>query len=127
VRNEQPAAERGAFDLESFLDKHAGDEIALSAVTASEMLHGVHRARPDQRPRRDAFVESLLSQMPVVAFDMLAARIHARIWADLASRGVTAGAHDLVIAATALARGATVATRELRSFSHMSGLAPLVL
>jgi predicted nucleic acid-binding protein len=121
------AAERGSFDLSSFLEQHAEDGFALSAVTASEMLHGVHRANPEHRPRREAFVEPLLSHLPVVAFDLVAARIHARLWADLASQGLALGAHDLLIAATALATGAAVATRDLRSFPKVPGLSTIAL
>lgn len=121
------AAERGSFDLGSFLEQHAEDGFAISAVTASEMLHGVHRANPEHRPRREAFVERLLSHLPVVAFDLVTARIHARIWADLASQGLALGAHDLLIAVTALATGAAVATRDLRSFSNVPGLSTMAL
>jgi predicted nucleic acid-binding protein len=121
------AAERGTFDLGSFLEQHAGDGFAMSAVTASELLHGVHRADPERRPRREAFVENLLSQIPVVAFDLVAARIHARIWSELASQGRAAGAHDLMIAASALAAGAEVATHDLRSFPNVPGLSTIAL
>ena len=34
-------AERGSFDLRQFRDEHSDDGFALSAITASEMLHGV--------------------------------------------------------------------------------------
>lgn len=72
-------AERGSFDFEHFLDEHFDDEFALSAITASEMLHGVHRATTKHRARREAFVEGLLAQIPVLPFDFVAARIHARL------------------------------------------------
>lgn len=55
------AGERGQIDLEAILTAHAEEDFALSAVTASEMLHGVHRAKPPaQRRRREVFVEGLL-------------------------------------------------------------------
>jgi len=52
----------------------------------------------------------------------LAARVHARVWAELAAKGVGVGAHDLLIGATALAIGGRVATRDLRSFLRIPGL-----
>ncbi len=70
------AAGRGALDLRKSLGE-GGEEIALSAITASELLHGVHRATRIQRGRREAFVEQLLASIPVLPFDLLAARVHA--------------------------------------------------
>jgi len=84
------AAERKQLDLDALLDKHGGEPVMMSAITASELLHGVHRGvKPDQRTRREVLVERLLASLPVLAFDLVAARVHARIWAQLAARGVT--------------------------------------
>lgn len=117
------AAERGQLELERILDTHADTGLALAAVTASELLHGVHRLRTSARKARaEAFVEALLQAMPVVPFDVICARAHARLGADLARRGVTVGAHDLLIAATAVAGGFSVATRDRRSFSKIPDL-----
>jgi tRNA(fMet)-specific endonuclease VapC len=105
----------------------AGDLYALSAVTAAELLHGVHRAEDARRrSRREAFVETALERLPVPPFNLDTARIHARIWADLARQGITVGAHHLLIAATALSVGGRVATRDPRSFPRIPGLDILV-
>jgi predicted nucleic acid-binding protein len=118
------AAERGQLELGALAKLLApGEQVAISAVTASELLHGVHRAKKAaQRGKREAFVERILNALPVLPFDLLAARIHARIWAELAGKGQNVGAHDLIIAATALAAGFSVATRDERSFPKVSGL-----
>ena len=51
------------------------------------------------------------------------ARVHADIWADLTGRGGQAiGAHDRWIAATALAHGLGVATRDSTHFTRVEGL-----
>jgi tRNA(fMet)-specific endonuclease VapC len=116
------AAERGGLDLEAS-SRASGEPLALPAIAVSELLYGVHRAAGAAlRHRREAFVEGLLTKVPVVAFDLPAARSHARLWSDLARRGVTIGAHDLLIAATALAGGYAVATRDERSFPKVPGL-----
>jgi len=120
------AGERGQLDLEALLAGHSEEDFAISAVTASELLHGVHRARtPAQRNRREAFVEGLLARLPVIPFDLLAARIHARLLAELATRKIVIGAHDLLIAATAMAKGYDVATRDERSFPKIPSLSLL--
>jgi len=117
------AAERGQIDLELVLQGRGETDFALSAITVSELLHGVHRARSEaRRASREAYVEALLSRFPVIAFDSVSARTHARLWAGLAAEGVNIGAHDLLIAATAVARGMAVVTRDERSFPRIPGL-----
>jgi predicted nucleic acid-binding protein len=120
------AAERGAINWSALAGREDEPQVAMAAITASELLHGVHRADvEDRRTRREAYVERLLATLPVLPFDLTAARLHARIWADLASRGLQVGAHDLLIAATALAAGGAVATRDTQSFSRIPGLTVL--
>ncbi len=117
------AAERGDLSLDALTARYAKEDVAISAVTASELLHGVYRAKTaGQRHRRQAFVEGLLAQLPVVTFDLTVARVHASLWADLAKRGVAVGERDLLIGATAIAGNYTVATRDGRSFSKIPGL-----
>jgi tRNA(fMet)-specific endonuclease VapC len=117
------AAERGRLDLDQVLRQSADIELAISAVTASELLRGVHRAsKKNQRSRREAFVERLLEVWPVLPFDLTAARLHAGLWAGLAAKGVSIGPHDLMIAATALANGLALVTRDKRSFPKIPGL-----
>lgn len=98
------------------------EEVAISAITASELLHGVHRARSEHRARRQAFVELVLRTFPVKPFDLDVARVHARIWADLTAAGTPIGPHDLIVAATALALGWSVATLNRAEFERVPGL-----
>ena len=117
------AAERGTFDMPGYLAALGDAPVALAAVTASELLHGVARARDAAtRQRRSAFVEGVLANVPVIPFALAEARAHARIWAELAAAGVLIGAHDLQIAATALVAGSEVATLKVKEFSRVPGL-----
>ena len=117
------AWERDRVELESQLAGCADEDFAISAITASELLHGVHRAsNPAQRHRREPFVEGLLARLPVISFDAVAARVHARLSAELAANGTAVGPHDLIIAATALTKGYKVTTRDERSFPRIPGL-----
>ncbi len=121
------AAERGTLDLREKLAPEPDEPVALAAISASELLHGVHRATSaGQRTRRQAFVEQHLSAIPVFPFDLVAARLHAELWARLAAKGTQIGAHDLLIAATALAAGYRVATRDERSFPRIPGLETVI-
>jgi predicted nucleic acid-binding protein len=122
------AAERGDLAPDAVSARYGEEDVAISAVTASELLHGVHRARTaSQRHRRQAFIEGLLAQIPVIAFDLTVARVHASLWAELAKRGIAVGERDLMIGATAIARNYTVATRDERSFSRIPGLSVQLL
>lgn len=117
------AIERGEVDLPERLAARLDDDFAISSITASELLHGVHRPDSDaRRATREAWVEGVLAQIPVLGFDLIAARIHARLSATLASSGNTVGAHDLIIGATAMSRGLEVVTRDERSFPRIPGL-----
>jgi tRNA(fMet)-specific endonuclease VapC len=117
------AGERARIDLSELLASLGGEALALSAVTASELLHGLHRTRTiAQRERRNAYVEAILEQMPVLAFDLTVARVHSAISAELERTGRKIGAHDLMIAATAMVHDYRVATRDLRSFPKIPGL-----
>ena len=117
------AAERGELDLEAALADDRDDEVAIAAISASELLHGLHRLKSGlKQARAERFVERLLDTVPVIAFDLDVARVHARIGAELAAKGTAVGTHDLIIASTAVAIDFTVATRDLRSFPKIAGL-----
>jgi tRNA(fMet)-specific endonuclease VapC len=117
------AGERGQVDLTGLLAPLGDEPLALSSVTASELLYGVYTARTvEQRDRRIAYVEAVLTQISVIAFDLTVARVHAAVSAELNRAGRQLGAHDMIIAATALAYHYRVATRDLRSFPRIPGL-----
>jgi len=98
------------------------EERAISVITVSELLHGVARATGARRLQRSAFVEHLLAGLQAIPITEPVARIHAAVWADLAGRGDIIGAHDLWIAATGLAHGLGVATRNTSDFERVAGL-----
>ena len=116
------AAERGEVDLEAVLATHGEELIVIAAITASELLHGVHRLKGARRARTEALVERMLSRLPAIPFDLSVARVHATLSAELRTRGTPVGAHDLQIAATAVLLDYQVATRDLRSFPRIRGL-----
>jgi predicted nucleic acid-binding protein len=122
------AAERRTLVLDAAMAAYGDETVAVAALTASELLHGVQRAAtPVQRQRREAFVERVLAALPILPFDLIAARLHASLWAQLAAKGASVGAYDLLIAATAIAAGYRVATRDRRSFGRIPGLEVVLL
>jgi tRNA(fMet)-specific endonuclease VapC len=113
-------AERRGLPIGRRLD---AEPAAISVVTASELLHGVHRAgEEDVRARRAAFVEGLLAALEPLPVTLAVARAHARIWAALEQDGKMIGAHDIWIAATAVSHGMEVATLNVAEFERVPGL-----
>ena len=98
-------------------------DVYISAITTSELLVGVHYAKTDtQRARRSAFVESVLAKIPVLNFETEEARVHAGLFATLAKQGKMIGAHDLIIAATAIIHNCAVLTENTKEFEKVPGL-----
>lgn len=115
--------DRERLGADSAIENRLGDEDrAISVITVSELLHGVRRARGEVQMRRRAFVEHLLAGFEAVPITETVARIHAEVWAEMAARGEPIGAHDLWIAATALAHGFGVATGNASEFRRVPGL-----
>ena len=76
------------LDLAHLTGVRSEEEIAIAAITASELLHGVHRLRGAvARTRAERFVEHLLDAIPVILFDLEVARVHARLDAELSAAG----------------------------------------
>jgi tRNA(fMet)-specific endonuclease VapC len=102
-------------------------DLAIAAITASELLVGVDAADPRRAGRRRAIVDSVLTTFTVVPFDLATARHHAVLLAHARESGRPRGVHDLLIAATARATNRTVVTRDTRGFSDLPGVSVRVL
>ncbi|MEO8631978.1 MAG: PIN domain-containing protein [Chloroflexota bacterium] len=98
------------------------DDVAIAAITASELIHGVMQATPAHRARREAFVEHILGSLPIIGFTLPVARTYARIWVDAVRAGRSPGAHDLMVAATALTLDYPLRTLNRRDFARIPGL-----
>jgi len=106
------ALERGELDLDA-MTSDPGEPLAVSAVTAHELLRGVERLPAGVRRRRsERWLETLLDAMPVIDYDLDVARVHAALWADMARTGVRLSEPDAMIASTALALSYDLATRD---------------
>jgi tRNA(fMet)-specific endonuclease VapC len=95
------------------------DKVCTSIVVAAELRYGcVRRASPELTRR----VEAILSELPVRPLDQPADRRYAVLRAGLEADGETIGQNDLLIAAHALALGATMVTANVREFRRVAGL-----
>jgi tRNA(fMet)-specific endonuclease VapC len=117
------AAERREWNIEAYIQGREEESFGLSVISVSELLHGVHRADSNKRRlKRSAYVEKIIELFPVYPFDLAAARIYAELWSHLLAKGVRVGAHDMMIAATAMSLGYSVVSADKRHFDKVEGL-----
>jgi tRNA(fMet)-specific endonuclease VapC len=115
--------ERQAIDVNAFIQGREEETFFVSVISASELLHGVHRAKNRKtKATRLAFVEAVLASMPILDIDLATARCHSQLWSDLSKRGNMIGVHDSWIAATCLAHGLKLVTENKREFQRVPGL-----
>jgi tRNA(fMet)-specific endonuclease VapC len=79
----------------------------------AEFLAGVYMAATEsQRAARRAFLERVLSALPIEDYTQHVAEHHGELLAHVRRSGTTRGAHDLIIAATIAATGRTIPTAD---------------
>lgn len=97
--------------------------MAISVISAGELLHGCWRAdAPARRARREEFVEAMVAAVPVVPITLPIVRVYAQTDAELATRGERLPTSDLLIGCTALSREDEVVTGNRRHFDRIPGL-----
>jgi tRNA(fMet)-specific endonuclease VapC len=114
------AAERSGDSLDGVIGDD--DDVAIAAVTAAELLVGVELGEGRRRQQRQAFVEDVLLTVPVESYDLEIARVHASLLAHTGRAGRPRGAHDLLIAATAVARARLVVSAVPSGFTDLPGV-----
>jgi len=98
-------------------------EVAISAVTVAELVHGVVRANaPELRLRRRAFIDELKKHVPVHPVTDATGEIAGQLSGEQAAKGITLPADDLLIGASAIEQGYAVATLNARHFQKVPGL-----
>lgn len=94
-------------------------DIAIAAITASELLVGIELADDQRRASRRVTVDAMLATFDVIPFDLDIARHHASLLAYARRTGRPRGAHDLQIAATARAAGRLLLTTDAQAFDDL--------
>jgi tRNA(fMet)-specific endonuclease VapC len=111
------AAERRRRRIDQAIEDD--DDVAIAAITAAELLVGVELADGRHRHRREAFVAELLETLTVEDYTLSTARAHAHLLAHARESGRPRGAHDLMIAATAVASDRILVTADARGFTDL--------
>jgi toxin FitB len=112
----EPTRREPSRSVLAFLMQHP--VVALSAVSVLELEAGVRAAPAARRERLVGWLEALLDSgaVEVIPIDTVVARVAGRLRAELRKRPVAT--EDLLIGATAVARGMSLATRNTRHFAR---------
>jgi tRNA(fMet)-specific endonuclease VapC len=111
------AAERDAEALDRAIADD--DDVAIAAISVAELQVGVELASGKRRARRLDTVERILDAVEIEDYTVATAGAHARLLAATRRVGTPRGAHDLIIAATALATGRTLVTGDRSAFEEL--------
>lgn len=95
------------------------DELSISALVAAELRFG---AAKRQSPSLTDSIERFLRGIAVRPWPVEASKHYAEIRAELERTGQPIGGMDLLIAAHALAEGATLVTNNVREFERVPNL-----
>ena len=93
--------------------------ICTSIIVAAELRYG---AIKKGSPGLSAQLEMVLNALEVLPFEPPADAIYASLRTSLEEVGMPIGAHDMLIAAHALALGCTIVTDNDREFARVHGL-----
>ena len=133
---ERPRPRRGLLDTSVVIDLELigidalPEEVAICAITMAELAAGPHATTDaDERARRQDRLQRTEAAFDPLPFTTEAARAYGRVFASVAAAGRRprgARAVDLLIAATALAEGLPLFTRNPEDFSHLNGIVEVV-
>lgn len=130
----EPRAARGLIDTSVLIDPPPDSampqEVSVAAITLAELVAGVHGAKDaSERAARQDLVQRLEATLEAIPFDAQAARAYGRVVAAITRVGRKARgrrAMDLLIAATALAAGIPLYTRNVEDFSGLESIIEII-
>ncbi|HZA36218.1 MAG TPA: type II toxin-antitoxin system VapC family toxin [Vicinamibacterales bacterium] len=127
---------RGLIDTSVLIDLERLDpaqlplELAISAITMAELAAGPHAtADPAERARRQDRLQRAEATFESLPVDAAVARAYGRVYAAINTAGRKARgrrAMDLLIAATAIAAGLPLFTRNPDDFANLGALLDII-
>jgi tRNA(fMet)-specific endonuclease VapC len=93
--------------------------VATSIIVAAELRYGAAKKGSQALIER---VDQVLARLEVLTFDPPADAVYGALRVDLERRGLPIGAHDMLIAAHALASGRTLVSANEGEFRRVTGL-----
>jgi len=102
------------------LKQHRLGDVWLSSIVWAEIEFGI--ANSTRRAHNQQVFDSIVTHLKIVPFSLGAARHYGELRVYLEKIGTPIGSNDTLIAAEALAQGATLVTGNVREFSRVPGL-----
>lgn len=104
------------------------DDVVIATISVAELRTGIELASAEHRARRAEFLVRVLETLPVEPYDVATAEAHGRLLAHVSRDGRRRGAHDLIIAATAVATKRVVLTTDRTArFGDLPGVECIVV
>lgn len=97
-----------------------GGRLHISAITVGELFAGVHSTRAS--PRLLPSLHVIIQDLTILDVNYDVAHTFGAIRAPLLDQGLPAPSMDLMIAATAMAHGLSLATHNAKHYIHVPGL-----
>lgn len=97
-------------------------QIAVPAIVVYELKYGILRLSEEAAQPRLKALSKFLQFLTIIDVDEQVANIAANIRIDLERKGLVIGAHDVLIAASALSVNGQLVTRNVREFERVQGL-----
>lgn len=109
------------FTLLQNMTQHCGD-MAISVITYDELMYGAKKnpSRRKQEAILDFIENDVCENFERIIFDEKSAALHAEIQAKMENLGKPVSYDDSMIAATALANGMTLVTRNTKHFEPIA-------
>lgn len=98
------------------LNSIANETLAISTISLTELYYGIIKQSKDMEDAQK------FENYFILPFGLMEARIASELRVQLEKNGGRIGAMDEMIAATAIANGATLLTRNIRHFKRVKGL-----
>jgi tRNA(fMet)-specific endonuclease VapC len=104
----------------------ADDDVAVAAITLAELRVGALLTGATSTSRRSERLDELFRAVEVISYDAHVAEAHAGLMVEVRRQGRPRGAHDLIIAATAVATERSVVTADPSAFVDLSGVEVII-
>jgi tRNA(fMet)-specific endonuclease VapC len=88
----------------------------------AELQVGVELATGKATRSRLELLDEIVASIPILDYDLAVARAHARLLVIVRQQGRHRGAHDLIIAATALSSSRSLVTADQTVFVDLTGI-----
>ena len=99
--------------------KHYRDEFCISAITYAELMFGLKRNYSKQL---DFWLHEVLDKFLIIAFDDTSSVFYGEIRTALEKSGSSLDNMDMLIAASALAKGSVLVSHNTKHFSKIKNL-----